>query len=107
MRIPRYRSNVQMTTEAPGRPMTARMRAGPIVNAIEGKANVFNAALEQVNEYAVQRQKMINDTKRNEAIFGAKEGLLSLVDQLEMMKIRLILSIWITKLVAGLMELQK
>tara|TARA_R100000654_G_scaffold8817_1_gene20494 strand:+ start:928 stop:2706 length:1779 start_codon:yes stop_codon:yes gene_type:complete len=72
-----------MTTEAPGRPMTARMRAGPIVNAIEGKANVFNAALEQVNEYAVQRQKMINETKRNEAIFGAKEGLLSLVDQLE------------------------
>jgi len=83
MRIPRYRSNVQMTTEAPGRPMTARMRAGPIVNAIEGKANVFNAALQQVNEYAVQRQKMINETKRNEAIFGAKEGLLSLVDQLE------------------------
>jgi len=83
MRIPRFRSNVQMTTEAPGRPMTARMRAGPIVNAIEGKANVFNAALEQVNEYAVQRQKMINETKRNEAIFGAKEGLLSLVDQLE------------------------
>lgn len=72
-----------MTTEAPGRPMTARMRAGPIVNAIEAKANVFNAALEQVNEYAVQRQKMINDTKRNEAIFGAKEGLLSLVDRLE------------------------
>ena len=72
-----------MTTEAPGRPMTARMRAAPIVNAIEGKANVFNAALQQVNEYAVQRQKMINETKRNEAIFGAKEGLLSLVDQLE------------------------
>ena len=83
MRIPRYRSNVQLTTEAPGRPMTARMRAGPIVNAIEGKANVFNAALQQVNEYAVQRQKMINETKRNEAIFGAKEGLLSLVDKLE------------------------
>ena len=83
MRIPRYRSNVQMTTEAPGRPMTARMRAAPMVNAIEAKANVFNAALEQVNEYAVQRQKMINDTKRNEAIFGAKEGLLSLVDRLE------------------------
>lgn len=83
MRIPRYRSNVQLTTDAPGRPMTARMRAGPIVNAIEGKANVFNAALQQVNEYAVQRQKMINETKRNEAIFGAKEGLLSLVDQLE------------------------
>jgi hypothetical protein len=72
-----------MTTEAPGRPMTARMRAQPLVNAIEGKANVFNAALQQVNEYAVQRQKMINETKRNEAIFGAKEGLLSLVDQLE------------------------
>ena len=83
MKIPRYRSNVQMTTDAPGRPMTARMRAAPIVNAIEGKANVFNAALQQVNEYAVQRQKMINETKRNEAIFGAKEGLLSLVDQLE------------------------
>jgi len=83
MRIPRYRSNVQMTTEAPGRPMTARMRAAPMVNAIEAKANVFNAALEQVNEYAVQRQKMINETKRNEAIFGAKEGLLSLVDRLE------------------------
>ena len=83
MRIPRYRSNVQLTTDAPGRPMTARMRAAPIVNAIQGKANVFNAALQQVNEYAVQRQKMINETKRNEAIFGAKEGLLSLVDQLE------------------------
>jgi len=83
MRIPRYRSNVQMTTEAPGRPMTARMRAAPMVNAIEAKANVFNAALEQVNEYAVQRQKMINETKRNEAIFGAKEGLLLLVDRLE------------------------
>jgi len=63
--------------------MTARMRAAPIVNAIQGKANVFNAALQQANEYAVQRQKMINETKRNEAIFGAKEGLLSLVDQLE------------------------
>ncbi len=72
-----------MTTEAPGRPMTARMRAAPMVNAIEAKANVFNAALEQVNEYAVQRQKMINETKRNEAIFGAKEGLLLLVDRLE------------------------
>lgn len=83
MRIPRYRSNVQLTTDAPGRPMTARMRAAPIVNAIQGKANVFNAALQQANEYAVQRQKMINETKRNEAIFGAKEGLLSLVDKLE------------------------
>ena len=83
MRIPRYRSSVQLTTDAPGRPMTARMRAAPIVNAIQGKANVFNAALEQANEYAVQRQKMINQTKRNEAIFGAKEGLLSLVNQLE------------------------
>ena len=83
MRIPRYRSNVQLTTDAPGRPMTARMRAAPIVNAIQGKANVFNVALEQANEYAVQRQKMINETKRNEAIFGAKEGLLSLVDKLE------------------------
>ena len=83
MRIPRYRSNVQLTREAPGRPMTARMRAGPMVNAIEGKANVFNAAVQQVNEYSLMRQKMINEARRNEAIFGAKEGLLSLADTLE------------------------
>ena len=86
MRIPRYRPNVQMTTEAPGRPINARMDPRFEVAAIEAKSNVLNTAISAASEYAVQRQKMINEAKRNEAIFGAKEGLLALVDNLEASK---------------------
>lgn len=83
VRIPIYRSQVQLTREAPGRPFTARKRAEPFVREALAEGAVFQTLAEGAAEYSVMRIKMINEAKRNEAIFAAKEGLLTAVDEFE------------------------
>lgn len=83
MRIPIYRSQVGLTTEAPGRPFTARKSAQPFVRQALAKSAPFEALTKEVGEYSIMRVKMINEAKRNEAIFAAKEGLLTAVDEFE------------------------
>lgn len=65
------------SNEAPGARITARMRSQPIVNAELEKGNVVSAAFGQAMKYAQERQKMIVESQKNEAIFGAKEELIN------------------------------
>jgi hypothetical protein len=44
MRIPVFRSQAQMSNEAPGRPITARMRAEPFIQAELRKGEVMTDA---------------------------------------------------------------
>ncbi len=83
MRIPVYKSQAQRTSEAPGARITARMSAQPFVQAELAKGGVLTAASQAVGEYANTRYKMLVETKKNEAIFSAKEALMGLSSELE------------------------
>jgi hypothetical protein len=72
-----YKSQMTPSNEAPGARITARMRSQPIVNAELEKGNVVSAAFGQAMKYAQERQKMIVESQKNEAIFGAKEELIN------------------------------
>ena len=63
------------SNEAPGARITARMRSQPIVNAEIEKGDVVSAAFGEALKFAQERQKMIVESQKNEAIFGAKEEL--------------------------------
>ena len=74
MKIPLYTSGSQMTREAPGRSISARMSmAGP--NAILQQGKVLQTAIQEVGSYAEMKYKMLDEIERNEAIFGAKEQI--------------------------------
>mgnify|MGYP003673633468 CR=1 FL=1 len=74
MKIPLYQSQGQMTREAPGRSISARMSmAGPRAIAEQGK--VLQTAIQEVGSYAEMKYKMLDEIERNEAIFGAKEAI--------------------------------
>jgi len=74
MKIPLYQSQGQMTREAPGRSISARMSmAGP--NAILQQGKVLGTAIQEIGSYAEMKYKMLDETERNEAIFGAKEAI--------------------------------
>ena len=83
MRIPVYKSQAQRTSEAPGARITARMNAQPFVQSELAKGGVLTAASQAVGEYANTRYKMLVETKKNEAIFSAKEALMGLSSELE------------------------
>ena len=57
MRIPVFRSRAQRPNEAPGRPITARMRAEPFVQAELRRGEVAAEAFGQVQQYALMRHK--------------------------------------------------
>lgn len=74
MKIPLYTSGSQMTRETPGRSISARMSmAGPRAIAEQGK--VLQTAIQEVGSFAEMKYKMLDETERNEAIFGAKEQI--------------------------------
>ena len=74
MKIPIYQSQASLTRETPGRSISARQSmSGP--RAIAEQGNVLTAALSEVNSFATMRYKMIDETQRNEAIFGAKTSI--------------------------------
>ena len=74
MKIPLYKSKLQMTREAPGKSFRARKSmAGP--KSILEQGRVYKAGFDQVTEFSKMRYKMITEIKRNEAIIGAKEAI--------------------------------
>jgi len=78
MRIPRYRLQSQITTQAPGQRITARKRAQPFIQEIEQKAAVQTELFSQAANYAANQRKLIIETRKNEAILGAKEAMIEL-----------------------------
>jgi len=82
MRIPRYRLQSQITTQAPGQRITARKRAQPFIQEIEQKAAVQTELFSQAAEYALQQRKIKIEAKKNEAILGGKEAMMELSDRL-------------------------
>lgn len=78
MRIPRYRLQSQITTQAPGQRITARKRAQPFIQEIEQKAAVQTDLFSQAANYAANQRKLIIETRKNEAILGAKEAMIEL-----------------------------
>ena len=75
MRIPVYRAEGGVTTQAPGRSFTARKNAQPFVNAALAQGQVVSEAANQVGQYAATRYKVITENNLNEALLGAEETL--------------------------------
>ena len=76
MRIPIYRAKSQLSNQAPGARITARMNPTPFVNAELQKGGVLTEIANQAAAYSQERYKAIVEAQRNEAVFGAKEKLL-------------------------------
>jgi len=75
MRIPVYRSRATATSEAPGRSIGARMRGDILAQAELQKGKVVSEAINQVGAYASMRYKVAEETKLNEGLLAATEGL--------------------------------
>lgn len=75
MRIPVYRAEGGVTTQAPGRSFTARKNAQPFVNAALAQGQVVSEVANQVGQYAATRYKVITENNLNEALLGAEETL--------------------------------
>lgn len=75
MRIPVYRSRAALTQEAPGRSITARMRGDVLARAELQKGEVLGEVISQVGEYAKMRYQAAEETKLNEALLAAEEGI--------------------------------
>ena len=83
MRIPVYTTRIRPAQEAPGRSIRAQKSVQQAVAFEEAKAAPALAFAEAVGEYAKTRYKIEVETKRNEAIAGAKEELMDLQRKLE------------------------
>jgi hypothetical protein len=83
MRIPVFRSQAQMSNEAPGRPITARMRAEPFIQAELRKGEVMTEALGQVQEYALMRHKAAVEVQMSESLLAAEEEMMNLANRLK------------------------
>ena len=75
MRIPVYRSRAQRPGEAPGRPITARMRAEPFVRAELARGEVIGEAMDQVANYALMRHKAAVEVQMSESLLAAEEEM--------------------------------
>mgnify|MGYP003135595910 CR=1 FL=1 len=76
MRIPIYRAKSQLSNQAPGARITARMNPTPFINKELQKGGVLTEIANQAAAYSQERYKAIVEAQRNEAVFGAKEKLL-------------------------------
>lgn len=83
MRIPVYRSQAQRSSEAPGRSITARMRAEPFMQAELQKGAVIGEAFGQLQEYALMRHKSAVEVQMSESLLAAEEEMMTLARQLE------------------------
>ena len=83
MRIPVFRSQAQMSNEAPGRPITARMRAEPFVQAELSKGDVIGEAFSQVQQYSVMRHKAAVEVQMSESLLAAEEEMMNLANRLK------------------------
>lgn len=83
MRIPVFTSKAQLPGDAPGRPITARMRAEPFVQAELRKGEVVGEVLGQVQQYAVMRHKAAVEVQMSESLLAAEEEMMTLADRLQ------------------------
>jgi hypothetical protein len=83
MRIPVFTSKAQLPGDAPGRPITARMRAEPFVQAELRKGEVVGEVLGQVQQYAVMRHKAAVEVQMSESLLAAEEEMITLADRLQ------------------------
>lgn len=83
MRIPVFTSKAQLPGDAPGRPITARMRAEPFVQAELRKGEVAGEVLGQVQQYAVMRHKAAVEVQMSESLLAAEEEMITLADRLQ------------------------
>tara|TARA_R100001463_G_scaffold8396_1_gene25748 strand:+ start:3988 stop:5751 length:1764 start_codon:yes stop_codon:yes gene_type:complete len=80
MRIPTYRGQAQITTQAPGQSFTARKNPNPFVQQALAKGNMQAELFSQAASYAATQRKIKVEARKNEAILGAKEAMLQLSD---------------------------
>jgi len=80
MRIPTYRGQAQITTQAPGQSFTARKNPNPFVQQAVAKGNMQAELFSQAASYAATQRKIKVEARKNEAILGAKEAMLQLSD---------------------------
>ncbi len=80
MRIPTYRGQAQITTQAPGQSFTARKNPNPFVQQALAKGNMQAELFSQAASYAATQRKIKVEARKNEAILGAKEAMMQLSD---------------------------
>lgn len=80
MRIPTYRGQAQITTQAPGQSFTARKNPNPFIKEALAKGNMQAELFSQAASYAATQRKIIVEARKNEAILGAKEAMMELSD---------------------------
>jgi hypothetical protein len=83
MRIPVFTSRAQRPSDAPGRPITARMRAEPFIQAELRKGEVVTEALGQVQSYALMRHKAAVEVQMSESLLAAEEEMMNLANRLK------------------------
>jgi hypothetical protein len=83
MRIPVFTSRAQRPSDAPGRPITARMRAEPFVQAELRRGDVVAEALDQVQSYSLMRHKAAVEVQMSESLLAAEEEMMTLAKRLQ------------------------
>ena len=77
MRIPVFTSRAQRPSDAPGRPITARMRAEPFIQAELRKGEVVAETLGQVQSYSLMRHKAAVEVQMSESLLAAEEEMMN------------------------------
>jgi len=83
MRIPVFTSRAQRPGEAPGRSISARMRAEPFVQAELRKGDVMAEALDQVQSYSLMRHKAAVEVQMSESLLAAEEEMNNFARRME------------------------
>ena len=83
MRIPVFTSRAQRPSDAPGRPITARMRAEPFIQAELRKGEVVAETLGQVQSYSLMRHKAAVEVQMSESLLAAEEEMMNLANRLK------------------------
>jgi hypothetical protein len=83
MRIPVFTSRAQRPSDAPGRPITARMRAEPFVQAELRRGEAVAEAFGQVQDYSLMRHKAAVEVQMSESLLAAEEEMMTLAKRLQ------------------------
>ena len=76
MKIPTYRpGNVGGTTQLPGVSFSGRKSVTAAAQAELNKVKPLLTGLDAVNQFAIERNKMLSNTEYNESLLGAKSSL--------------------------------
>lgn len=83
MRIPVFTSRAQRPGEAPGRSITARMRAEPLIQAELQRGAIVGEALDQVQQYSLMRHKAAVEVQMSESLLAAEEEMNAFARQMQ------------------------